>query len=195
MGILYELSMMQDKLDRTITNNHNLHTEDLYTLKKISLLVELGELANELRFFKFWSWNQERKEYPCEYCGGTGENAPFGGPCYDCEGSGYGPDKVLEEYTDIVHFTLSICLNHHKYTDKYQLKYMLDNIEPLHYTTLEEQFNHMFGEISNNMYSNIEYIVRLVIGLGKLLGYNLEDISKGYHNKFEINMQRQKEQY
>lgn len=197
MGILYDLTIMQDKLDRTINNNHNLHKEDLYVRKKIALLVELGELANELRFFKFWSWNQEPKKHECIYCDGTGiEPLPFSiTTCFKCKGTGEGKNKVLEEYADVVHFTLSICLNHHKYSDKYQLKYMLDNIEPLHYMSLDEQFNHMYGEISNNMYSNLEYVVRLVIGLGKMLGFDLEDIKSAYHDKYEINIQRQKEKY
>lgn len=199
MEALYDLALKQEELDSTINKNKNIANEDLYTRKKIALLVELGELANELRFFKFWSWTQTPKQAKCETCKGSGvELLPFGElsfECYTCKGDGLGPDKVLEEYIDCVHFTLSICLNHHKYTDKQKLKSMLDRVEPLHYSTLEDQFSFMFGEISNTMYSNMRYIVSLVMGLGKMLGYSTDEIVEAYHIKHAINISRQEENY
>lgn len=195
MSTLYELALMQERLDNEINRNHNLHTEDLYNKKKISLLVELGELANELRFFKFWSWNQTPDKEECGGCSGSGMNYIFD-DCQECEGNGHtSKDTVLEEYIDCVHFILSICLKHHKYTDKYQLKSMLDHADPLHYNSLEEQFSNLFGEISNHMYTNLEYVVRLILGLGIMLGYTLGIIEKAYHEKYETNMNRQKERY
>src|SRR5699024_1211758 len=73
------LFKMQDKLDTYIADNHDLHNEDLFEESFLALLVELGELANETRCFKFWSKK---------------------GPSDDT--------VVLEEYVDNIHFLLSL---------------------------------------------------------------------------------------
>jgi dimeric dUTPase (all-alpha-NTP-PPase superfamily) len=45
----------QRELDEKIQQNHNLQHENLVTRKILAFQVELGELANETRCFKFWS--------------------------------------------------------------------------------------------------------------------------------------------
>lgn len=72
------LFKMQDKLDRYIESNHDL-TSDLFHEKSLALLVELGELANETRCFKFWSTKPSSSR-----------------------------ETVLEEYVDGVHFIMSL---------------------------------------------------------------------------------------
>lgn len=74
-----ELFHMQRKLDEYIIENNHLHEKDLFNEKYLALLVELGELANETRCFKFWSQNQ------------TGNI-----------------EDILEEYVDGIHFILSL---------------------------------------------------------------------------------------
>lgn len=73
------LFKMQKQLDSYIESNHNLTNRDLFEDKYLALLVELGELANETRCFKFWS-NKERSN----------------------------EDIILEEYVDGIHFILSL---------------------------------------------------------------------------------------
>jgi len=73
------LFKMQKELDRHIESQHGLEEEDLFDRKVLSLLVEIGELANETRCFKFWSVK----------------------PSSDIE-------VILEEFVDGVHFILSI---------------------------------------------------------------------------------------
>lgn len=70
---------MQSELDTYIRTNHELENEYLFNEKMLALLVELGELANETRCFKFWSTKlgSERQ-------------------------------VVLEEYVDNIHFLLSL---------------------------------------------------------------------------------------
>lgn len=46
---------LQRDLDRRIESQHGLTGEDLFDRKVLALLVEIGELANETRCFKFWS--------------------------------------------------------------------------------------------------------------------------------------------
>lgn len=76
-----KLYAMQDKLDTYIGENHQLEGRDLFNERYLALLVELGELANETRCFKFWSTKERSAE-----------------------------DVVLAEYVDGIHFLLSIGL-------------------------------------------------------------------------------------
>jgi dimeric dUTPase (all-alpha-NTP-PPase superfamily) len=78
---LAKLFHMQKALDTHIEEKHNLQDEDLFDRKVLALLVEIGELANETRSFKFWSVK----------------------PSSDKE-------VILEEFVDGVHFILSLGL-------------------------------------------------------------------------------------
>lgn len=71
----------QQKLDQYIIENHHLENEDLFQERFLALLVELGELANETRCFKYWS---EKEASPTSV--------------------------ILEEYVDNIHFLLSLGL-------------------------------------------------------------------------------------
>ena len=72
---------MQRKLDNRICREHGLEGMNLVPSKILALQVELGELANETRCFKFWSnKGPSRREI------------------------------ILEEYVDCLHFILSIGL-------------------------------------------------------------------------------------
>lgn len=78
---LSKLFKMQQVLDTKIETKHQLQNEALIERKILALLVEVGELANETRCFKFWSLKPP---------------API--------------DVILEEYVDGVHFILSLGL-------------------------------------------------------------------------------------
>ena len=84
---LTKLFKLQKNLNERIVNEHNLDESSLFPKKILSLHVELAELANETRCFKYWS-----KKSP----------AP--------------KEKVLEEYVDCLHFILTIGLDK-SYTD------------------------------------------------------------------------------
>lgn len=70
---------MQRKLDQNIEESKGLTDENLLERKYLALYVELGELANETRCFKFWSDKKPSDK-----------------------------KTILEEYVDGVHFLLSI---------------------------------------------------------------------------------------
>ncbi|MEH7106564.1 dUTP diphosphatase, partial [Bacillus sp. JJ1764] len=74
-----KLFQMQKALDSHIEQKHQLQNEDLFSRKVLALLVELGELANEARSFKFWSVKPASPKA-----------------------------VILEEYVDGVHFILSL---------------------------------------------------------------------------------------
>jgi len=77
-----ELFNIQKQLDDKILKEHGLEETNLLQPKTLALLVELGELANETRCFKYWS-----KKGPSER------------------------EVILEEYVDCLHFILSIGLH------------------------------------------------------------------------------------
>ncbi len=74
-----KLFQMQKGLDSHIEEKHGLQDEDLLSKKILALFVELGELANETRCFKFWSVKP------------ASERA-----------------VILEEFVDGIHFILSL---------------------------------------------------------------------------------------
>ena len=76
---LSELFKIQTKLDQTIAENHNISYATTRDRRILSLLVEIGELANATRCFKYWS---NKKSEPQEI--------------------------VLDEYADGLHFFLSL---------------------------------------------------------------------------------------
>lgn len=84
---LQNLFVMQEKLDHHIMEEHNLYGKTLFSEKLLALQVEIAELANETRCFKFWS-NK--------------------GPS--------SKETILEEYVDCLHFILTIGLEKN-YTD------------------------------------------------------------------------------
>ncbi|MCM3637182.1 dUTP diphosphatase [Sporosarcina luteola] len=75
---LATLFTMQRQLDAYIQQNQFV-TEDVFNKKGLALLIELAELANETRCFKFWSTK------------GPSER-----------------NVILEEYVDSIHFLLSL---------------------------------------------------------------------------------------
>ncbi|MBU3158908.1 dUTP diphosphatase [Clostridium frigoris] len=78
---LHKLFEMQITLDHRIETEHQLEGVPLFNKKILSLQVELGELANETRCFKFWSTKESSSK-----------------------------DIILEEYVDCIHFILSLGL-------------------------------------------------------------------------------------
>ncbi|GLC88336.1 dUTP diphosphatase [Lysinibacillus piscis] len=75
---LQQLFRMQRELDAFIEQTQNIQ-QDVFKEKGLALMVELAELANETRCFKFWSTK------------GPSERA-----------------VIVEEYVDSIHFVLSL---------------------------------------------------------------------------------------
>ncbi|MEN2468128.1 dUTP diphosphatase [Ornithinibacillus sp. JPR2-1] len=197
---LEKLFKIQAELDKRILDKHNLHGEDLLDKKILALQVELGELANEWRGFKFWSKDQEpRTEIVCHACNGnqffvTGEEVepgmPYYEPCLYCYGTGIEARPLLEEYVDCLHFILSI-----------GLELGFEKVKPylVHEKTALTMFGVIFKEISKfSVVSGREHkqfyygeILSNFIGLGKTLGFTWEQIEQAYLEKNKINHERQ----
>ena len=78
---LDELFKLQMELDKKIVEQHALQNRSLVSEKILALQVEIGELANETRCFKYWSTKKPSDK-----------------------------NVILEEYVDCIHFILSIGL-------------------------------------------------------------------------------------
>ncbi|MGL4647559.1 MAG: dUTP diphosphatase [Mycoplasmoidaceae bacterium] len=90
---LNEILKIQDQLDNYIESNHQLNKADLLSRKKLALIVELAELCNEVRSFKFWSLKASS------------------------------PKKIiLDEFVDCLHFILSIGLFYQLESFDYEIK-------------------------------------------------------------------------
>ncbi len=74
-----EIVDLQSKLDQSIYEKFNLNYENTFTKRKLALIVELSELANEVRSFKFWSLKSASSK-----------------------------NIILEEYVDCIHFCISL---------------------------------------------------------------------------------------
>lgn len=76
---LTDLYNQQASLDALIAKNHQISYETTFNRRLLAFMVELGELANETRCFKYWS-NK--------------------GPS--------SKDTILDEFADALHFLLSL---------------------------------------------------------------------------------------
>ncbi|MGL4252227.1 MAG: dUTP diphosphatase [Metamycoplasmataceae bacterium] len=151
----------QIELNKAIIESHNPNKKDLEDKQILALFVEISELANEIQHFKYWKRNIKIND-----------------------------SKIIEEYSDGMHFYLSFGLD---------LK-MDVNVDPIIYSdNLTIQFLEIFASISNfhkqpNL-ENFNYSFSLFIGLGKLLQYSDDDIKSAYLRKNEINLNRIRNKY
>jgi dimeric dUTPase (all-alpha-NTP-PPase superfamily) len=212
---LKHLFELQAKLDEHIYQEHPpKEGEDRLAKKILALQVELGELANEWRGFKYWSNDQEpRTTAKCEMCDGLGNDIYFTGsydngtlqecsePCEYCDGTGDDDSKnpLLEEYVDCLHFVLSIGLEIGVCPDE------LDE-EPIFCADVTEQFIDLFYDVSRLKYEErngqlyedyyqYNFVLEQFLGLGKLLGFTWKQVEQGYLAKNKINHERQESGY
>src|SRR5690625_5238764 len=97
---------MQAELDKKIVKEKGLEGQDLLDKKILALQVELGELANEWRGFKFWSENLVptlKRKVKCDNCCGfkyITDHYGYEDLCEECSGDGYTKEynPLLEEY-------------------------------------------------------------------------------------------------
>ncbi|MGG6437401.1 dUTP diphosphatase [Saccharococcus caldoxylosilyticus] len=198
---LAKLFEMQRQLDEHIEKEHPRELgEDRLAKKILALMVELGELANEARFFKYWSNDQEaRTNVKCTKCGGFGYwflgTVRF--HCSSCDGKGF-INRVLEEFADGFHFLLSI-------GNDINMNEVYENEEPkpLYCEDIIEQFivvndwvNSLYyrrhEDVNGEMY---DLVFAYFLGLGEMLGFTWEEIEEAYLRKNAVNHQRQESGY
>lgn len=197
------LFTMQKQLDEHIVTEKGLEGQDLLPEKILALRVELGELANEWRGFKFWSEDREPNKWKeCEVCTDQPgyleiqiENEIIEVECPICQGHSeiYVGNRLLEEYVDCLHFILSIGLDLN-----------MEHITPYPYgcpssSTIPRIFTSLMANIEYFLEDEDEYNYAMYfcqfIGLGEMLGFSWDQIIQAYLEKNQINHKRQEGGY
>jgi dimeric dUTPase (all-alpha-NTP-PPase superfamily) len=171
-----DLHEIQKLLDLSIlmkckANGKEFGEKELYKSKVLALSVEVGELANETKCFKYWS----EKHNQCT-------------------------DKALEEYVDCLHFILSIgnYKGQQIEIDMKQIKWCY-KVHKKQDIQLTDIFLILKASVllllrGNNEFS-YESVIREFLLLGMYLGFTEEQIITAYLEKNKINYQRQEEGY
>ena len=161
-----KLFSMQRELDQSIQSGRQLGNEALLERKLLAFHVEVCELANETRCFKFWSDK----------------------PSSD-------PSVILEEYVDGIHFLLSVGLEY-GFEDRIDLKNWTDKVEAKtlseHFHEVIEAI--AFLRKSGD-FPAYRHTCRTYLALGEALGYSSADVEEAYMQKNEVNYKRQENGY
>ncbi len=184
---------MQRKLDEHIEQEHpRQEGEDRLAKKILALQVELGELANEWRGFKFWSNDQKPRTKAYSHH----EEGHIHGGFYSV--SRYDRNPLLEEYVDCLHFILSIGLEL-GITEIYNLSTKKDSDLIFMFMDVNELsiILMQYDIAGNETYKSIAYIdmFEKFLVLGEMLGFTWEQIEQAYFEKNKVNHQRQQEGY
>lgn len=132
---------------------------------KLSLLVELGELCNETKCFKYWS-NKE--------------------PNFE---------KIKEEYADCLHFALSLTYNENDSTYIWcsTLGEIMESLYSYSQCGIIDRtifFNKVFYECSI-----LNRVLQQILMLGCCLGLTSDEIIESYESKYKKNIERQNNGY
>lgn len=157
-----DLALIQDELDRRIFELHQTTREKTRDDRILALLVEVGELANETRCFKYWSLKAPSSD-----------------------------DIVFEEFSDVLHFVLSLGLD---------LGYAGDRIDfEVSEERLNTLFHHMYQAIyefsRSNTVEDYEKLLNVMCILAYKLGMSPEAMREMYLLKNKKNHQRQDNSY
>jgi dimeric dUTPase (all-alpha-NTP-PPase superfamily) len=153
---LSKLFQMQKVLDDRVVKEHGLEGKYLFDHKLMALKVELAELANEIRIFKYWS-----KKPPSP------------------------KEVVLEEFSDVLHFMLSLGLE--RKWDRF-----IDTIDYKPYLEFEP-FENLLQLFENSFISSGHYLNawKHFLALGIQLGFTEQEIVGAYMKKNRKNHERQ----
>ncbi|MDR2557600.1 MAG: dUTP diphosphatase [Mycoplasmataceae bacterium] len=166
---LTELYEKQEHLNNLILEKHQLTRDSILQETKLATLVELAELANEVRSFKYWSYK------------GMNDRS-----------------IVLEEYVDGIHFalTIGIILNLPKKIDIPTISITNDRkILTKHFNDLFNLLNRVeFTDESQNVENAKKYLAAY-LAFGYTIGFDFKEIVNAYNAKYEINLKRQRENY
>ncbi len=178
---LNKLFEIQAGLDYHIVKEKGLEGQDLLDKKILALQVELGELANEWRGFKFWSEDQKPRTYGLKLGKSPKENRYI--------------NPLLEEYVDCLHFILSIGLdlefgNYPMIGKSPETKTVSDM-----FLVTFETINTFYQAYQSGNEDLIEIKYTIVfdtfLTLGGMLGFTEYQIEQAYLDKNKINHERQ----
>ncbi|MFP7171935.1 dUTP diphosphatase [Terribacillus halophilus] len=210
-----KLAPMQDQLDAHIRKKQGLEGQDLLLNTIFALQVEVAELANEVRFFKHWSKDQEPRTAQYYFKDAYGRWDPvsekywrmtYGDPeDKDLEGERWKVrNPVLVEYVDCLHFLLSI-------GNQAQVDWSEITAKNNSGMDMQECFGYLMILISNmwtykkhpifdpdidmHIRHCLSDAVSILWQIAQLLNFTAEDIEAAYLAKHEVNYERQAKGY
>lgn len=161
-----KLFAMQNTLDERIRKEHDLVDKDLFHEKILALYVEIGELANETRCFKYWSLKPPASR-----------------------------NIILEEYVDGFHFILSLGIECGFNNDIPDFM-VISPDEGADVTELFLDLIQAIVQFREKHSKDTYWgLLALFFALGKKLGFTEEEIVQAYIEKNEVNHKRQDEGY
>lgn len=194
-----KLILLQKDLDADINKKHPIKKDENRTSDKVTaLIVELAEFANEGRWFKFWSNNQQPRTYKEEI---DIKNDRF---------RSYNP--LLEEYVDALHFFVSIAIDKGWESELHVTEEFLLNLEETGFKVgLTQAFNVMIYSLlktqfgTGHTYDKMHYLSdasdfnlawHMFLGIGLVgFGFTDEEVEAAYMSKNKINHDRQQNNY
>ena len=162
---LNDFFVKQKELDAEINKRHQVTYEDSIHERILAFLVELGEMCNETRCFKYWSLR---------------------GPSPK--------DVILEEYIDGLHFIMSIGI-YAKFDSTQQVHLYEYDAKLTLTECLLDVYSLATALIPDVNRANYYAALTHFLGLSLRLGFSFEDLKQSYAKKLAINYQRQDQAY
>ncbi|HLR91939.1 MAG TPA: dUTP diphosphatase [Atopostipes sp.] len=210
---LQTLIDMQRNLDNRIREEKGLKDADLVANTYVALQVELAEFANEARWFKHWSKDQEPNIIYCHACNGYGYfDSAYQEACGYCHATGIQENPLLEEYIDSLHFFLSLAIQkgwedalwiYEEQLDPEEIdgelsEWYLEMIYFLNNSAIRiydnESSENITGFPPNQYAFRMAWILFLNIGMNGF-HFTEEQIEQAYIDKNKVNHERQENGY
>ncbi|OQC11344.1 MAG: dUTPase [Tenericutes bacterium ADurb.Bin087] len=162
---LAPLLAKQQELDADINARHNVTHQSTKTERFLALLVEVSELANATRAFKYWSLKPSESR-----------------------------EVLLDEYADGLHFFLSLALVFNFPVEKVKYAPLPATKEALNaaFKRVYLRINDLMRRESNRCYNTA---LRAFLRLGSALEFTPQDIINAYNAKLVVNYERQQKNY
>ncbi|MCU5414810.1 dUTP diphosphatase [Bacillus wiedmannii] len=155
----------QDKLDRKVVEVHGLEGQNLTGDVTQALYTELGELSNEIGFFKYWKKNKKNDKA-----------------------------RQYDEWADCMHFIASLG-NKYGHVETILLEKIKDGFEKDVNYAIETQipYHELFEIIYKAQLNSVkDYVISLaaLVVIGLKLGMTYEEMEKAYFDKNQVNYDR-----
>ena len=161
-----ELLKAQSELDQVIIGDKKI--KNITEKKLVALSVELAELFNEIRCFKYWSNKGPSKK-----------------------------EIILEEYVDVLHFWLSLINEIENKKEKVEIESYKSNVnyEEDYLTMIHIVGDLNYIYFDNLLYTALEEFMQNLLTIATSLNFTEKEIIEAYYRKRDINFKRQQEGY
>lgn len=151
----------QDKLDRKVVEVHGLQGQNLTGDVTQALYTELGELSNEIGFFKYWKKNKKDDKA-----------------------------RQYDEWADCMHFVASLG-NKYGHSDQISNERLYFNNALINGTnkSFHELFDTMYKADYSCIFE-YHRALGTIVATGLKLGMTYEDMGKAYFEKNQVNYDR-----